>query len=183
MTHVRWMIRRDMAEVLAMEREAHGEKAKDEEYFLHCLRQRNCIGMVAEEGDRTVGYVLYELHKTKLGILNFAVAADRQRQGIGTAMLDKLKGTLSSHHRNRLELLIGERNLSALRFLKAQGFLALSVLRNWEENEDAYLMAYDLVAANSPTEGTPDPQAVNNRLAQYFARPAKDLPQWEDYQC
>src|SRR4051812_2604533 len=47
--HIRWMIRRDMAEVLEIERSAF-EFPWFEEEFIRCLRQRNCIGMVAEHG-------------------------------------------------------------------------------------------------------------------------------------
>ena len=44
--HIRWMIRRDMPEVLQTEQESF-EHSWTEEDFLRCLRQRNCIGMVA----------------------------------------------------------------------------------------------------------------------------------------
>ena len=71
--HIRWMIRRDMPEVLAIEH-ASFEYPWCEEEFLRVLRQRNCIGMVAEHEDRVVGFMIYELHKTKLHVLNFAVA-------------------------------------------------------------------------------------------------------------
>src|SRR5205807_3563325 len=70
--HIRWMIRRDMPEVLQTEQESF-EYAWTEEDFLRCLRQRNCIGMVAEQGEKVVGFMIYELHKAKLHILNFAV--------------------------------------------------------------------------------------------------------------
>ena len=45
--HIRWMIRRDMPEVLQIERTSF-EYPWSEEDFIRCLRQRNCIGMVAE---------------------------------------------------------------------------------------------------------------------------------------
>ena len=77
--HIRWMIRRDMAEVLEIEQDGF-EFPWIEEDFLRCLRQRNCIGMVAEHGERVVGFMIYELHKTRLHILNFAVASDVRRQ-------------------------------------------------------------------------------------------------------
>src|SRR5690348_2779098 len=44
--HIRWMIRRDMPEVMRTER-ASFEYSWTEDDFLRCLRQRNCIGMVA----------------------------------------------------------------------------------------------------------------------------------------
>ena len=49
---IRWMIRRDMPEVLDIERLSF-EFAWTEEDFLCCLRQRNCIGMVAERTTET----------------------------------------------------------------------------------------------------------------------------------
>ena len=70
---IRWMIRRDMPEVLRIENDSF-EFNWTEEDFLACLRQRNCIGMVAEYDGRVVGFMIYELHKTRLHILNFAVA-------------------------------------------------------------------------------------------------------------
>src|SRR5262249_26764482 len=70
--HIRWMIRRDMPEVLQTEQDSF-EYSWTEEDFLRCLRQRNCIGMVAEQGEKVVGFMIYELHKAKLHILNFAV--------------------------------------------------------------------------------------------------------------
>ena len=62
---IRWMIRRDMAEVLATETEGF-EFPWLEEDFIRCLRQRNCIGMVAEYDDRVVGFMIYELHKNRI---------------------------------------------------------------------------------------------------------------------
>src|SRR5207253_7769626 len=87
--HIRWMIRRDMPHVLAIEQESF-EFPWSEEDFIRCLRQRNCIGMVAEVEDKIVGFMVYELHKTRLHLLNFAVAGLWQRRGIGTQMAGKL---------------------------------------------------------------------------------------------
>src|SRR5438128_2368971 len=80
--HIRWMIRRDMPEVLQSEQLSF-EFAWNEEDFLHCLRQRNCIGMVAEQAEKVVGFMIYELHKNKLHILNFAVNPAWRRMGVG----------------------------------------------------------------------------------------------------
>src|SRR5205085_3641644 len=87
--HIRWMIRRDMPEVLQTEQESF-EYAWTEEDFLRCLRQRNCIGMVAEQGEKVVGFMIYELHKQKLHILNFAVHPTFRRMRIGSQMTAKL---------------------------------------------------------------------------------------------
>lgn len=141
--HIRWMIRRDMAEVLEIERGAF-EFPWFEEEFIRCLRQRNCIGMVAEHGERVVGFMIYELHKTRLHILNFAVASDVRRRCIGRQMIDKLIGKLSSQRRTRISLEVRETNLAAQVFFRSSGFKATSVLHEFYDDspEDAYLMQF-----------------------------------------
>jgi ribosomal-protein-alanine N-acetyltransferase len=141
--HIRWMIRRDMPEVLQIEAEAF-EFPWSEDDFVRCLRQRNCIGMVVEQDDRVVGFMIYELHKTRLHVLNFAVAADCRRQGLGRQMVAKLVGKLSLQRRVRVTLEVRETNLDAQIFFRSQGFRAVSVLRSYYEDtpEDAYVMQY-----------------------------------------
>jgi ribosomal-protein-alanine N-acetyltransferase len=161
--HIRWMIRRDMPEVLQTE-QASFDYAWTEEDFLRCLRQRNCIGMVAEQGERVVGFMIYELHKIKLHILNFAVHPSVRRTAIGAQMVAKLISKLSSHRRTRITLEVRETNLVAQLFFRSQGFRAVRVLRGYYEDsgEDAFLMQYQL--ADDPGE---DPEEGINRIAQY----------------
>ena len=141
--HIRWMIRRDMPEVLQAEQESF-EYSWTEEDFLRCLRQRNCIGMVAEQGEKVVGFMIYELHKAKLHILNFAVHPGCRRLGVGAQMVQKLISKLSSHRRTRITLEVRETNLGAQLFFRSQGFRAVRVLRSYYEDsgEDAFLMQY-----------------------------------------
>jgi ribosomal-protein-alanine N-acetyltransferase len=141
--HIRWMIRRDMPSVLAIE-EASFEFPWSEEEFIRCLRQRNCIGMVAESDDEVVGFMIYELHKNRLHLLNFAVAPEFRRTSVGSSMIEKLTGKLSLERRSRIMLEVRETNLDAQLFFKSLGFRAISVLRDFYEDttEDAYLMQY-----------------------------------------
>lgn len=141
--HIRWMIRRDMPEVLKIESECF-EFPWSEDDFIRCLRQRNCIGMVAEHDDRVVGFMIYELDKTRLHVLNFAVAAGFRRRGVGTQMVAKLVGKLSTQRRTRITLEVRETNLAAQLFFRSSGFRAVRVLREFYEDtpEDAYLMQY-----------------------------------------
>ncbi len=141
--HIRWMIRRDMPEVLGIEHASY-EHPWSEEEFLRVLRQRNCIGMVAELGERVVGFMIYELHKSKLQIVNFAVSRDCRRIGVGHQMVAKLVGKLSSHRRTRITLTVRETNLIAQLFFRAEDFKATEVLRGYYEDtdDDGYLMTY-----------------------------------------
>jgi [ribosomal protein S18]-alanine N-acetyltransferase len=162
--HIRWMIRRDMPEVLQAEQQSF-EFAWTEEDFLRCLRQRNCIGMVAEQAEKVVGFMIYELHKTKLHILNFAVSPHCRRGGVGAQMVAKLISKLSSHRRTRITLEVRETNLAAQLFFRTQGFKAMRVLRAFYEDsgEDAFLMEFR-VGGDDDTDLFEVPA---NRIAQY----------------
>ncbi|HEY2414088.1 MAG TPA: ribosomal protein S18-alanine N-acetyltransferase [Pirellulaceae bacterium] len=137
------MIRRDMPDALAIEADSF-EFPWCENDFLRCLRQRNCIGMVAEHDDQIVGFMIYELHKSRLHILNFAVNSRFRRTSVGRQMVTKLIGKLSTQRRNRILLEVRETNLAAQLFFRSCGFRAVSVLRDFYEDttEDAYLMQY-----------------------------------------
>jgi ribosomal-protein-alanine N-acetyltransferase len=138
--HIRWMIRRDMAEVLEIERQTFEFPWADDD-FIRCLRQRNAIGMVAELRERVAGYMVYELHKQRLHLLNLAVDPCARRLGVARQMIAKLAGKLSSDRRSRIMLEVRETNLAAQLFFRAIGFRAVSTLRGFyrDTDEDAYL--------------------------------------------
>lgn len=139
--HIRWMIRRDMPAVLKIEDSSFDFPWREEE-FVRALRQRNCIGMVAELGEEVVGYMIYELHKSRLHLLSIAVEPGYRRRGIGRALVQKLVSKLEHQRRTRVLLEIRERNLEGQLFFKEMGFRATCVLNEFyeESKEDAYLM-------------------------------------------
>lgn len=158
--HIRWMIRRDMPEVLAIE---HGsfEYPWCEEEFLRVLRQRNCIGMVAEVGERIVGFMIYELHRSRIQLLDFAIHSEFRRSSVGRQMVSKLVSKLSSQRRSRISLFVRETNLQAQYFFRVVGFRATEVLREHyaDSGEDGYAMTYHL------DESTLENATPTNRIA------------------
>ena len=162
--HIRWMIRRDMADVQRIE-ESSFEFPWSEEDFVKVLRQRNAIGMVAiDEADRgktegrIVGFMAYELLSAELHVLNFAVDKPYRRRGIGRAMVEKLVSKLSYGRRDRIMVEVRETNLDALLFFKAHQFRAIDILRGYYQecrdriDEDAILMQFKYY----PTEADVD---------------------------
>lgn len=149
--HVRWMIHRDRPQVSAIDEASFATPWSDCE-FKQSTRQRNCIGMVAEDpddysGKRILGYMIYELHKSRLQIIKIAVDPNRRNRGVGNAFLDKLKGKLSTERRNRITIEVRESNLDAQLFLRACGFAATKIIRGGfaDTGEDAYLMEHHYV--------------------------------------
>jgi ribosomal-protein-alanine N-acetyltransferase len=142
---IRWLIKRDMADVLRIEHESFCFPWTEEEFLL-VLRQRNRIGMVAEHEHKVVGFMIYELHRARLGLHNFAVAEKFRRSEVGTQMVRKLVGKLSPERRTEITLEVEDRNLTAHLFFRNQGFKATEVLHDWYEDpvRDAYSMRYQL---------------------------------------
>ena len=154
--HVRWMVRRDLAEVIAIE-QACFEFPWREEDFLDCLRQRNCIGMVAEHDGRVIGFMIYEVPKNRIHLLNIATAPEFRHRGVARQMVRKLTGKLVNQKRSKIVLEVRETNLPALLFFRTLGFRATNILRNFYEemSEDAYLMQYRLPAEQTQLEYVP----------------------------
>jgi len=144
-TYIRWMVRSDLDSVVAIEKDLYDYPWSQQE-FLIALRQRNCIGMVAERNEEVVGYMVYELHKTRIELLNFAVRARSQRLGVGSALIEKLKSKLVYERRNKISLELRERNLDGQLFFRQAGFLCTSILHGWyavEEESVAYRMQFN----------------------------------------
>lgn len=162
---VRWLIRRDMPEVMEIENRSF-EFPWVEDEFLACLRQRNCIGTVYESPNGLIhGFMIYELHKDTLRILNLAVAPKVRRTGVGRAMIQRLMDKLSQQKRHTIEAEVRETNVVAQSFLSGAGFRAVKVLRRHydDTNEDAYLFRYTL-----PVDEMQFVRDGGNRISQYF---------------
>ena len=150
--HIRWLILRDVREVLAIEALSWPDPWTEDD-FLACLRQRNCIGMVAEVGEKIVGYMVYEIFVSRLRLFKLAVDPQYRRRGIGQQMVDKLTsklvGQLAGHRRTRITADVPETNMDALLFLRAHGFEATRVMRDFFETEDGIRMVFQIPAEAS----------------------------------
>jgi len=122
--HVRWMVRRDMPEVLEID-----GGVWTEEDFIRCLRQRNCIGRVVESSDRLAGFMIYELHKHRVEVRRLEGTADALK-----AMADNLYMKLKTYRRSSISLWVPEGNLEMQLFLRGEGWRAV------DTNKDHYKM-------------------------------------------
>lgn len=115
--------------------------------FMEVLACPTHRGIVAWRGGKIIGFAIYCLSHDKIHVANFAVHANFINQGVGSQIINKLKGNLKARRRVSLEIDIRESNLRAQLFLKGHGFRAFCVCRNWFENprqEDAYKFRYKL---------------------------------------
>jgi ribosomal-protein-alanine N-acetyltransferase len=148
--HIRWMIRRDMAEVMEIEHLCFSLPWTEEE-LIKFLRGRNNIGMVAEYGDRVVGFMLYSLYKNRIYLEALGVHPDCQRERIGRQMFEKLFAKLSNKGRTFMSAMVREGNLSAQLFFKSVGFRCYQTIKEAYDgsDEDGYMFE---ISAPSPCE-------------------------------
>src|SRR5438094_950235 len=73
--HLRWMVARDFPTVVKIDA-ACAPPFWSEDEFATRLRMTNCIGMVCEGAFEPVGFMLYDLHRTCLRLIRFAVAVE-----------------------------------------------------------------------------------------------------------
>ena len=138
--YLSWMIARHLPAVLDIENASHASPWSSDD-FLRCLRNRNCIGMVAEQCGDVVGYMVYGMFDRSIELLNIAVCPKHRLQGIGSQMLAALEYKLTaSHRRDKLTLLVRERNVVAQIFFRKHGFRATQVIRDCFQGEDGYWM-------------------------------------------
>lgn len=128
---VRWMIRRDLAAVVAIER-ADGDGWNDwtEDDFVAALRERNVIGLVAEApgpDGAIVGFIVYRLRRKSFEVVRLAVATAWRRRSIGCRLLGKLVDKLTLVRRRWIDVVVDERNLAALLFLRSLDFRAIAI--------------------------------------------------------
>lgn len=163
--------------------------------FENHLKERHCKGLVALTGTEIVGYMTYELDPVNgtIQIWNLVVATDRQRQGVGEALVAELKDLVGCEFDSIL-FNVRESNLVAHVFLRSLGFYCgtislgyfIDVRMNERVEEDAYCFDY---TPNTKGRNKDVPIRITTRLGDVIARPVAgsrgsgqgschDQPEW-----
>lgn len=124
--NVRWIIARDLADVLAIDFDSYHDFWGADDFRLR-LGERQTIGLIAERGDKLVGYMLYTLRTRSIYCPRLAVHPLFRRHGVGTSLVNKLVSKLSTHRRPRLVLDVDEGNTRAHLFLRACGLTCVEI--------------------------------------------------------
>lgn len=158
---LRWMIRDDMADVLAME-DGPRERRWSEDDYLRVLRLPSGHGLVlvAEMNQKVVGVAACELRDKTLHLLHVAVAPDVRGKGVGSHLVtylakQKLEPQTTLFHNEYILKNLGktlvadvpEDAVAAQRFLKNNGFRATDVRKvGGGTGDTSYLMERDYLS-------------------------------------
>lgn len=111
---IRWLIRRDLPQVLEICRENHSDL--DEDTITSLLRKRYYIGLVDERYDNIVGFTIYYLDKESYVIYYMLC----RREFLINRMIRKFRRKLSSQ-RNSIQFIMRD-NYEIASQLKNLGF-------------------------------------------------------------
>lgn len=109
--------------------------------FRSILRQPDCVGVVAEDGEgRMAGFILAETMKWKrrrVGhIITVDVDPEMRRQGIGGQLMRAIEERFQAEAASGLLLEVAERNISAHEFYSQFGFVETSRMDNYYPDGD-----------------------------------------------
>lgn len=142
--HVRWMlIKSDIKDIVEIERLSYSTPWTAED-FSHCLNRHNFVGVVAEINHRVVGFLICEMHKKTIRLVNLAVHPKFKRKGVASQLVDDMVQKLSSGRYERIMAEIRETNLPAQLFFRSKNFRAYSIEKGLFEDtgEDGYIFEY-----------------------------------------
>jgi [ribosomal protein S18]-alanine N-acetyltransferase len=115
--------------------------------FLDSLKA-GYICRVVECGGERVGYGVLMIGVREAHLLNLSIAPERQRRGLGRALLDHFIGLARSQEALQMFLEVRPSNISARRLYAGSGFQQVAVRRGYYPDgngrEDAILMGLSL---------------------------------------
>jgi ribosomal-protein-alanine N-acetyltransferase len=130
----------DLPQVIAVERRAFPTPWSLAMFVLE-LSKANGICLAAVGEGRLVGYLICSRYETVWHIMNVAVAPERRREGVASALIGALYERVGDEDA-RYTLEVRRSNLGAIRLYEREGFRAAGLRRRYyqDNGEDALVM-------------------------------------------
>jgi len=142
--------KKDLPLILRIENESFGDHAWTREEFIEVIRDHEMQLRVVKADDEVVGYVAYEFHDHGIQLVNFAVAPELRRQGIGAWMLSLTLFSVSRSKRTWVRTIVRETNVSTQMFLKYLGFHSEMIIRRPVEEIDEDFLSFRTIPTKVP---------------------------------
>jgi ribosomal-protein-alanine N-acetyltransferase len=104
-----------------------------------------CLGAFDPEAGGLIGYLIISRYVDAWHVMNVAVAPEHRRQGIASALLERLFELTASDGRRGYTLEVRVSNVGAIRLYERMGFRSRGVRRGYytDNREDALIMWRD----------------------------------------
>jgi ribosomal-protein-alanine N-acetyltransferase len=133
---IRWMGRRDLTDVMAIERLSFIVPWTIAE-FITALSEKDSWSYAAEYRGRVVGYFFAHADARQLFLTTLAVHPSFRRRHIGAAMI--VAARLSATKWTRIVIPVAESHVDAQLFLRGIGVKAVAVAREYFPQHDGYM--------------------------------------------
>lgn len=108
--------------LFAIESTVFTEDRYNLELFRHLCQDNRDLLLVARVGNRTVGYVMGELHPRGAEVISLAVAPAFRKRGIGRRLMRRLLIRMERTGIVRVFLMVREGNAAAISLYRSMGF-------------------------------------------------------------
>jgi len=136
----------DLPEVLRIEQAAMTPDPWNEEQLLAEIHAGNGVSLVAEQDDQICGYAFFRTCAPESELLRLAVAPERRRQGMASALLKQALGSFAGQNYATCFLEVRESNEKARRLYQKIGFLQVGIRKKYYSQpvEDALQLCRNL---------------------------------------
>lgn len=150
----------DLPRVIAIERRAFPTPWSLAMFVLE-LSKSSGICLAAESEGRLVGYLICSRYDTVWHVMNIAVDVDRQRKGIGSALLTELYERVEDEQA-RFTLEVRRSNEIAIHLYERDGFRGAGIRKRYyqDNGEDALVMWRTPATLQGTLEDVPNPGPV-----------------------
>lgn len=138
----------DLDQVLSIERTSFAYPWSTR-FFLQELQAECARSLLAQIGERVVGYVLFWILPDHVDIHNVAVHSSFRRRGIGRALLEQVIRDARRLNSTKVTLEVRKSNMPAQKLYHSMGFVATGLRKGYysDDGEDALTMVLELKAA------------------------------------
>jgi [ribosomal protein S18]-alanine N-acetyltransferase len=157
---IRGLTYQDLPQVMAIERRAFPTPWSLAMFVLELSKPSGiCLAALREEG--MIGYLICSRYETVWHVMNVAVAPERRRQGVATALLGELYRR-TEDERARFTLEVRRSNQIAIDLYEREGFRAAGLRRRYyqDNGEDALIMWRTPATLQGSLEDVPNPGPV-----------------------
>ncbi|MCS4537293.1 MAG: ribosomal protein S18-alanine N-acetyltransferase [Thaumarchaeota archaeon] len=118
--------------------------------FWYYIVTDNAGFLVARDGEKIAGYIIFSYDEAKATIVSIAVDHGYRRKGIGSMLLEAALQSLPENI-NNVELQVSVRNQEAVSFYSAHSFKKISSLRKYyPDGSNAIVMALTVKPTKFP---------------------------------
>lgn len=140
----------DIQQLADLDSVSGSDMAWEADDFEICLNAHNCDGMVAVEGKRIIGYLMYMRKESRILVLGINVLAAFRRRGVASKLLSRLANIAKRVKKTTcICFMASERMLDIQMLLKSNAFSATKIKHDhFGPDHDGYFFVRQLRAAD-----------------------------------